>query len=71
MKFKGVFAKTSLLLADKLDNLYKKKAFAIKASKDIGLSHSTGSVCYDEACEHIDSAILAIGPVLVSVWFVY
>ena len=69
MKFKGVFAKTSLLLAVKLDNLYKKKAFAIKASKILGCP-STGSDCYDEACGHIDSAISAIGPV-VSVWFVY
>ena len=68
-KFKGVFAKTSLLLAVKLDNLHKKRAFAIKASKILGCP-STGSTCYDEACEHIDSAISAIGSV-VSVWFVF
>jgi len=61
MKFRGVFAKTSLLLAVKLNNVYKKKLYAEKASKILGCPNP-GSDCYNEACEHIDSAISAFGP---------
>lgn len=69
-KFKGVFAKTSLLVAVNLDNVYKKKAFAIKASKILGCP-STNSACYDEACGNISGAISAIGSEVSYIYLLY